>query len=158
MKLFQALKLRKKLTGEINKLKSQLIEKNSYIAGSINGEKFDAHKAYDELVAKTNDLVNLKFVIAEANHNIQADIFSLAETKGLLIFNSELNVTEGIKSERYSDDTHEFHAHISEEERDSRVVELQKKIDAIQQELDEYNYSTEVQWKETDWQEDTLPF
>ena len=41
MKLYKALKLRKKLIGEIAQLKSKIQQKNSYMVGSLNPEKYN---------------------------------------------------------------------------------------------------------------------
>ena len=49
MKLYKALKLKKKLIGEITKLKQMIKDKNSYMTGSLNGEKFDVPALYAEL-------------------------------------------------------------------------------------------------------------
>jgi hypothetical protein len=52
MKLHKALKLRKRLVGEITKLKSEIQAKNSYMVGSLNAEKYNVSKMYDELLEK----------------------------------------------------------------------------------------------------------
>jgi len=56
MKLYKALKLRKNLIGEITKLKQQIKEKNSYLEGSKNGEKFSVEEAYKTLLEKIQEL------------------------------------------------------------------------------------------------------
>lgn len=146
MKLYKALKLRKNLVGEITKLKQQIKEKNSYLEGSKNGEKFSVDKAYEELLAKIQELTSLKFVINEANREIQAQIYLLGEYKALISFLNEMPVVEGAQVAGYSDKITTFVVQIDEEQRNELVKKFQVRVDAIQEELDEYNFNTEIPW------------
>jgi len=146
MKLFKALKLKKKLIGEITKLKEQIKEKNSYIVGSLNSEKFDVNELYSELQIKLDGLVSLKFAINEANREIQSKIFVLSEQKALLSFWNEVSVVEGMQQLGYSDTIREYKVQVDEQKRNEMVKEFQKKIDALQEELDIFNYNTEIPW------------
>lgn len=146
MKLYKALKLRKNLVGEISKLKQQIKEKNSYLEGSKNGEKFDVHKAYGELLLKIDELTGLKFVINEANREIQAKIYVLSEYKALIAFWNEVSVVEGTQIAGYSDKVQNYNVQIDEAERNVLVKEFQKRVDALQDELDGYNFNTEIPW------------
>lgn len=147
MKLYKALKLRKSLIGEITKLKQQIKEKNSYLEGSKNGEKFDVQKAYDELLGKIDELTGLKFVINEANKEIQAKIYTLAEYKALIAFWNEVSVDEGTKvASIYSEKVQSFVVQVDEAKRNEIVKNFQKRVDALQEELDEYNFTTEIPW------------
>lgn len=146
MKLYKALKEKKNLIGEITKLKQQIKDKNSYIEGSKNGENFDVKGAYEKLLVKINSLTNLKFVINEANTEIQAKIYILAEYKALISFWNEVSVVEGKQVVGYQDNTQVFNVQVTETKRNELVEDFQKKVDAIQDELDMYNYNTDVQW------------
>ena len=146
MKLYKALKLRKSLVGEISKLKTQIKEKNSHLVGSKNAERYDLKMAYNQLQDKVSELVGLKYAINEANREIQGKIYLLGEFKALISFLSELDVTEGSKSIGYSDVVREYGVHINETERDERIAEFQKKVDAIQEEIDIFNHTTEIPW------------
>jgi hypothetical protein len=146
MKLYKALKLRKNLVGEITKLKQQIKEKNSYLVGSLNGEKFDVNKLYEELQEKIDQLVGLKFVINEANREIQSKIYVLSEYKALIAFWNEVSVVEGSQTIGYSDNVREYKVQIDEKRRNEIVKEYQKKVDALQEEIDTYNYTTDIPW------------
>lgn len=146
MKLHKALKLRKTLVGEITKLKQQIKEKNSYLEGSKNGEKFDVQKVYDELLSKIDELTGLKFVINEANKEIQAKIYTLAEYKALIAFWNEVSVVEGTQVIGYSDKVQSYVVQFDEAKRNEIVKSFQKRVDAMQEELDEYNYTTDIPW------------
>jgi hypothetical protein len=148
MKLHKALKLRKTLVGEITKLKQQIKEKNSYLEGSKNGEKFDVQKVYDELLSKIDELTGLKFVINEANKEIQAKIYTLAEYKALIAFWNEVSVVEGTQVIGYSDKVQNYVVQFDEAKRNEIVKSFQKRVDALQEELDEYNFTTEIPWGE----------
>lgn len=146
MKLYKALKLRKNLIGEITKLKAQIKEKNSYLEGSKNGEKFNVEGAYEDLLEKIGELTGLKFVINEANSEIQSKIYLLGEYKALIAFWNEVSVVEGTQVIGYSDKVQNYVVQIDEDGRDKIVHDFQVKVDAIQDELDEYNFNTEIPW------------
>ena len=146
MKLYKALKLRKNLVGEITRLKQQIKSKNSYLDGSKNGEKFSVETAYLELMAKIQELTSLKFVINEANREIQAQIYLLSEYKALISFLNEMDVTEGANTSGYNDNVLNYVAQYDEEKRDALVKSYQVRVDAIQEELDEFNFNTEIPW------------
>jgi len=146
MKLYKALKNRKNLIGEITKLKQQIKEKNSYLEGSKNGENFDAEKAYELLLKKIQDLTSLKFIINEANREIQAKIYLLGEYKALISFWNEVNIVEGSQVAGYSDKVLTYNVNFTESTKEEKIKEYQIKVDAIQEELDEYNFTTEIPW------------
>jgi hypothetical protein len=157
MKLYKALKLRKNLVGEITRLKQQIKEKNSYLEGSKNGEKFNVEENYKELLKKIDELTGLKFVINEANREIQAKIYVLGEYKALIAFWNEVSVVEGSQVIGYSDKVQNYVAQFDEAKRNGLVKEFQVKVDAIQEELDEFNFTTEIPWGDmTDEELNTL--
>jgi len=146
MRLYKALKIRKSLVGEISKLKEQIKQKNSHLVGSKNAERFDVKEKYQELYDKINELVGLKYAINEANREIQGKIYLLGEYKALISFLTELNVNEGTQSIGYSDVVREYAVHITESERDEMIKDYQTKLDAIQEEIDVFNHTTEIPW------------
>ncbi len=148
MKLHKALKLRKKLVGEIAQLKSQIQSKNSYLIGSLNPEKYNVPKLYKELMEKIDQLTSLKFVINEANREIQSKIYALAEYKALIVFWNSVPVAEGIQeSGRFGSETlREYAVQIDEETKNAYVKEYQEMVDALQEEIDVYNYTTDIPW------------
>lgn len=146
MKLHKALKLRKGLVGEITKLKQQIKDKNSYLIGSKNAIKSDVNKLSVDLLKKINELIGLKFAINEANREIQSQIYVLSEQKALIAFWNEVSVLEGTQSIGYSESIREYNVQIDEEQRNNMVKNLQKNVDAIQEELDTFNYTTDIPW------------
>ena len=146
MKLYKALKLRKSLIGEITKIKQQIKDKNSYLDGSLNAQKFDVHQLYGVLLNKIDELTGLKFAINEANREIQAKIYVLAEYKALIAFWNEVSVIEGSQASTYSETIRNYKVQIDEEKRNQIVNDFQKRVDALQEEIDTYNYTTEIPW------------
>ena len=155
MKLYKALKLKKTLVGEIAKLKEEIKSKNSYLIGNQNAERFPIFDKYDELTEKTSQLIALKFVINEANAEIQSKIYLLGEYKSLTTFLNELSITEGTSQiSQYGDKTGEFKVGMNETIRDTKVKEFQTKINALQEEIDIFNFTTEIPWGDNE--EDVL--
>jgi len=151
MKLHKALKLRKKLVGEISELKTQIQVKNSYLVGSLNAEKYNVPKLYEELLEKIDQLCGLKFVINEANHEIQSKIYVLAEYKALIAFWNGVPTAEGTQESsgfRFGEATREYKVQVDEEHRNEYVKDFQTKVDSLQEEVDIFNYTTDIPWDE----------
>jgi len=146
MKLYKALKLRKSLIGEITKLKQQIKEKNSYLEGSVNAEKYNVEKIYTTLLKKIDELTGLKFAINAANVEIQSKIYVLSENKALIAFWNEVSVAEGTQVTGFSELIKNYKVQFDEEKRNGIIIELQKRVDALQEEIDNYNYTTDIPW------------
>lgn len=145
MKLQKALKEKKRLAAEIAELKTTINSKNSYTDESVK-DKFNINTLYKELIGKVESLINLKLMINEANKEIQGSIYKLSEYKSLISFLSGLNVYEGTKREGFTDNFVIYYTQIDEIERNEMKKELQKKADLIQDEIDTYNYTTDIPW------------
>jgi hypothetical protein len=150
MKLSKALKEKKRLAAEIAHLKNLINSKNSYLEGSNVPEKFDVKELYGKLQGKIQDLVNLKIVINEANRDIQPMIYLLGEYKAMISFLSILNVQEGVVPASYNRGENTFEVQFDELKREEMLKEYQDKADALQDEIDTYNYTTDVMWKDDD--------
>ena len=148
MKLHKALKKRKSLIGEITKIKELIKTKNSYLEGSTSAKKYEVHELDQQLMSKITELTGIKFAINLANAEIQAKIYILSEYKALIAFWKEVDVDEGAKVVGYSDAIRNYVAQYDEHKRDSIVNEFQLKVDAIQEEIDVYNYNTDFPWDE----------
>ena len=104
---------------------------------------------YEQLKSKINDLIGLKYAINEANREIQASIYTISEYKALIAFWNEVPVKEGKQMVGYSDiTTIEYHVQIDEATRNQMVEEFQTKVDALQEEIDTFNYTTDIPWGE----------
>ena len=146
MKLHKALKLRKSLGGDIAKIKKQIQEKNSYLVGQKVGYYVPTLK--EELMVKINKLMGLKYAINEANREIQAKIYTLGEYKALIAFWMSVPVIEGSQVIGYGDVVKDYEVQLNETDRDVMIAEYQVKVDALQEEIDIYNYTTDIPWEE----------
>lgn len=155
MKLSKALKEKKRLASEIAQLKHLIYTKNSYIKGSNVPVKFKVDVLYSQLQKKVQELVNLKIVINEANHEIQSSIYLLGEYKAMISFLNALNVNEGPQFDGFRNETPvEYGVQFDEIVKNELMKEYQDKADALQDQIDTYNYTTEVSWGE-DYDEET---
>ena len=150
MRLQKALKLRKRLVGEIADLKREIAASNSFMEGSLNPEKYNVPALYQALKDKVDKLVSLKFAINEANREIQSKIYVLSEYKALIDFWKIVETKEGEHpiSVRFGESaaTKQYKAQVTAEQRKEYIEEYQKRIDALQEEIDTYNYTTDIPW------------
>lgn len=144
MKLYKALKIKKSLVGDIAKLKEQIMNKNSYMASDI--AKISVDSLYKKLLIKVEQLTGLKFAINEANREIQAKLYTLSEYKALIAFWKDVNFSEGMRPTGYQNVLIQYNAQYDELKCNEIIDDFQKKVDALQEEIDVYNYTTEIPW------------
>jgi hypothetical protein len=145
MKLYQALKQKNKLAGEIKALEQLLQQKNSRVKTQEN--KFDVGALFGELSLKRKELVELKTSISVTNTPIQGKIFTLSELKAEAAFYSRLPTKEGLfKMNSYGpSDQEEYVAHLDELEVSKKRKEIEESIEKLQEELDYFNHTTDLQ-------------
>lgn len=149
MKLSRALKEKKRLGAEIAQLKNIIAHKNSFIEGANVDKKFNVPEIYNELMEKVQELVNLKIAINEGNKEIQASIYMLGEYKSMIAFIDIINVTEGPQPAGYGQtEGITYEVQIDEIERNDMRKGFQNKADRLQDEIDTYNYTTDIPWGE----------
>lgn len=146
MKLHKALKLRKKLEGEIASIKRNIQMKNCFIEGSVDVEKYNVNKMYGELLTKIQDLTALKYAINEANREIQSKIYQMSEYKGLITFWQSVNVAEGVQPTYNNQVPQVLAVQIDELQRNNIIKGFQEHVDVLQESLDTFNYNTEIPW------------
>jgi len=143
MKLFQALKEKQKLAGEIAELKRRVQENNSYIVG--NEQNYSTKETLEKLFNKEKELIDLKVKIQEANRPIYHKIFELAELKGRVLFLKGVFTDKGIeKISNFNTEVIERDCEITQVELDKIIDETKSKIYELQDELDIYNHTTEI--------------
>lgn len=98
-----------------------------------------------ELNKNIDKIVDIKSKIAKANIEKIESVYRLSEMKSLAAFLKKLPINEGkVKSEGYGSDVNEWESELSNKERDTLVLELEHKIDALQMEMNQYNFETEI--------------
>ena len=134
MNISKALKVKNRLLGEFNSLKGILHRENSRIlcSSEITRSEVEAR-----MLEKLDELMKMRAVI------------KLSELKSLHGFYSALNTRDGeeIITARYgnTEPTKQiWDAHINRDRLDKKLQEMQEQINALQDEVDEFNARTTV--------------
>jgi hypothetical protein len=138
----QALKLKNKLVANIKECYTVIQTQNSIEKG--NPRRYSIAAKLDEVMKYTNELVEIKRQIHNANQPVFEKIFLMAELKGMVKELKKMSVEEGKQSDRYSMNSSEKEVEITVLERDRRVKELEATIEKLQDELDTFNAVTEI--------------
>jgi hypothetical protein len=143
MKLAKALKLKNQLAGEVAELKDLLAKQNV----RSNKQKFDYEnrEILRRLRAKIDELIKVKAALGTANADVYDKIFRLAEFKGLVKTLTGLDTKTGVFHEggRFGEPGYEveYVTQISKVDVDKLVAELNDEIQALQDGLDEFNFT-----------------
>lgn len=147
MKLHKALKIKNRLAGEVTRLSQLLQRENS--KRSDNTSQVNAADVFNDLNTVRSELVRLKAAIARANIGIYEKIERISELKNQINLLNSLPAREGqeksaINQQTY--ETHEWKAFLNRQAIDGLIVAIQQDINKTQDEVDEYNASTEVEF------------
>ena len=146
MKLAKALKLKNKLAGEVEQLKSLLKKQN--VRSKKQEFDYDNRELLEKLRGKVGELVAVKTAIAQANAKIYDRIFRAAELKGLVATLNSLDTRSGVHLEggEYVERPIEIEyvAQLGKVEIDRLVAEFEGEIESVQDELDDFNHANEV--------------
>ena len=146
MKLSKALKLKNRLAGEVALAQRLLAETN---VGE--GENKPAHNVallYSRMAQQQEELADLKTRIARANMPIWNRITLMAELKARIVWLRTLNTKDGsfYLEGRYGTEPKkvDYHATLTAERVESDVKALSAEIERMQDEVDEFNATTEL--------------
>lgn len=144
MKLSKALKLKNKKINDYNNTMTKMVSHNSY---DVDSKRFyDSKELLNEVVAKQIDLVRFKAAIHSTSEPIRYKIFKLGELKNYLMNLNRLNTSEGIvKSRGYGEsDVSTYACSINELEKVHMMEEIQTAIEELQDQIDEFNATTDL--------------
>ena len=144
MNIKQALKRKNKLVGL---MKEQLMRAYSYNSITVGGERsYSAREALDNWNKLSEELIDLKSRLQRANLEVYPKIFLLAELKSRVAALNRLDCRSGKQDPpRYSDEMVPTRvAEIGIVERDEMIKRLESRIEELQEELDQYNASTQL--------------
>ncbi len=144
MNIKQALKRKNKLVGEIHE---EFYKASQYnVVDDGNPRPYSATEAITKWMQLTDELVQLKTKIHKANLPIYHRIFELSELKNQVKSLKTLNCTSGkVPSGRWGESEPVVkHAEINVVEKDKMIKGLELKIEAIQDELDQWNHNTTI--------------
>ena len=146
MTLAKALKHKNRIAQRIQSVSNDIQVNNSILA--VNEPEVDI-KVLDtmrrELVVH---LIAVKTAIHKASDSIRADIFRLAEVKATIGFYRSLGTSHGKRqAHRFGtgDEFVEYKATIRKEEVDRINFELESEIDTLQEKLDTFNVTTNIE-------------
>lgn len=143
--LTKALKLKKKLAGEMAELCSKLGKHNSYEEGQT--PKYNTKEVLIEYTTLQEKLTDLKVKIAKANEGILHDILTLAELKQVLSLLRGLDAKEGLTRIGYQGDIKvNMISTISSKEKDQFIKSTQDAIGNLQDKIEEYNATTKIEF------------
>ena len=149
VKLYTALKLKNRTASEVARLAGILKRDNSWELGKEPSYKHS--KIWDEYHNQVYKLTEIKAAIAAANVGIYKDIETIAELKGEIALYQELDVKKGTEIEStgsWGDRVKiekKYDCYLSRENIDQLIKDLQVKINEIQDRIDDYNATTEVE-------------
>jgi hypothetical protein len=146
MKLYQALKQKNRLAGELVRQQQILQRENARRNDSVSG--VDRAAVWSKILALSDRLGELKAKIATANIGIYAKIERMGELKSRIAYLASLHKREGQEVTFIGRDqeklTYSWHSEINQEKCDALVAEYQAQIDKLQDETDTYNATTEL--------------
>jgi hypothetical protein len=145
MNVKKALKEKNRLVKEIQELYTRLSQYNSIEVG--NKRPYSVRESLELLNQKSNELVELKTKIHNANTPVYDKIFRLSELKSTISRLKTLDCTEGVSSDYYSRNRENppvKYAEITVVERDEMVKFMEGQIEDLQDILDNHNQITEI--------------
>jgi hypothetical protein len=146
MNVSQALKLKNRLAGELVRQQQIFQRENARRNDSVS--KVNRIGVWGNILKLSDDLGKLKGKIALANVGIYSSLERMAELKSRIGFLSSLDKREGPEVVSFGGDrepkTYQWDSFINQEKCDSLISDIQKEIDALQDNVDAYNASTQI--------------
>jgi len=146
MKLNQALKQKNRLAGDLVRQQQILQRENARRSDSVS--KVDRAKVWENILAISDKLGELKAKIAVANVGIYSKLERMAELKSRIAYVTGLHkregeeiTFEGLQREKVS---YTWSSEINQERADALVAQLEAQIAQLQDEVDEYNATHDI--------------
>ena len=141
MNLAKAMKTKNRVVQKISKLQQEIQRENSVQID--DPRKIKVEDLMVELQEKVDQLIKLKIAIFIASTPMRENILRLSELKSRIVFLQGISTREGKVSD-YGDNLIEYTAVYDKVFVKEQVELCEEKIDAIQDELDKFNHTTEV--------------
>ena len=142
MNIKQALKQKNKLVAEIKEQYAIAKEHNSIEEG--NTRRFSVNEALEKAQTLTTELVDLKTRIHAANAPVYGKIFEMSELKSTIKELKAIPTTEGKVISRYGAASEQKVVEIDVKQMSELIKSYEKRIEALQDELDTHNASTTI--------------
>ena len=138
----RALKEKSRLAGRIHTIQDVLNKENSQIVGSTRS--VDIKALYAQIKELMERMVAIKAAIAKANGPVVGLLVELEEAKSMIGFLSKLNTDEAADEGSYNRASVKREAIIRQSDVLLEVDAYQQRVNALQDELDEFNVKTMV--------------
>lgn len=151
MNIAKALKVKSRLVSDLKKAQDLFARENSRRDDNVS--KFDRSVLWNDVLKLYEKVVTIKGAIATASVNIQPKLVELAEMKSHINFLNSIQTKEGTETSVVSygsDVTKEYtwNVYMNNQEVLKMVSETEKIIDETQDEIDDYNAKTKVDYTE----------
>lgn len=144
--LAQALKIKNRQVKKVNELKRRIQTQNRHSEEVVAA--YDIEKVWRDLQKESEKLVLMKSAISAANAKIQADIYRIAELRGLVAFMQALDKQEGplISMPMFGSagEAPVMKVEIGEGAAAKHIERLEKRIDELQDAIDDFNAKARV--------------
>ena len=141
MTLAKALKKKNRLAQKISNLQQEIQRENSLRVDDPRKIKVD--DLFMELNTKVTELIKLKIAIFIASAPMRENILRLSELKSKIVFLQGISTTEG-KVNNYGEEITEYAVTYDKLFVREQVGLCEEKIDEIQDDLDKFNHTTEI--------------
>lgn len=142
MNLAKALKQKNRLAQKISKFQQEIQKENSLQIDDPRKIKVD--DLFMELEEKVKELIKLKIAIFVVSIDMRENILTLSELKSKIVFLQGISTKEGKVSE-YGDTPIEYSVVYDKLFVRDQVSLCEQNIDNIQDELDRFNHTTEIE-------------
>jgi len=144
MNLTKALKHKKKLVKQIDEMFIRFQKYNSQPADQV-GTGYNPEEAYNKWISLTNELVDLKTKIQNANAPIAGKIFRLGEVKNLISRIRGLDTKSGMVRDRYrNEESITYVAYMDLFTKDNLIKGWEEEIEQLQEEIEAFNAITKI--------------
>jgi chromosome segregation ATPase len=141
--LARLLKYRKRVQQEIARLAQDIQGHNSVLKGAER--EVDVRADWKKYRVLVQHLADLKDALFKANAPIYGRILRLANCKSEILMLRAVKVDHGARPHFIGEHIEEWEAELRKAEIDQTCKELESEIDALQDELDNFNHMTTVE-------------
>jgi hypothetical protein len=141
--LAKALKLKNRLAGRLSKVNVDIQMHNSRLAEQP--QIVSVSQAYERRRNIVDSLVALKSAVVRANSPIQEALIRQGELRAEIEFLGNIHVMDGVQKHSYQGGDIHYVAQLKKENIDTLTSNLEKQIDAIQDQIDEHNHATKIE-------------
>jgi len=145
MNISKALKTKNRLAGELARARTIFARENSHRENEVQqSNPAELLKAVDDA---QESLIKIKTAIAVASAPISEKLVRMGELKGRIAWLNGLTIREGVHRDRFAGDKADVEhwvSHLKTVDRDKEVEALQKAINDLQDEVDEFNAVTKI--------------